>query len=123
MVNVEKSGRGISVCIIVENETVPYDRRVWMEACTLKRAGYAVTVICPKRGEFQESRVVLDGVKIHRYYSWNSQGTVGHIFEYGWSLLVQFILALKVYAQTRFRILHACNPPDTIFLIGLFFKL
>ena len=35
----------------------------------------------------------------------------------------QFLLSLRVYARTRFRVLQACNPPDTIFLIGLFFKL
>ena len=35
----------------------------------------------------------------------------------------EFLLALKIYARTRFRILQACNPPDTIFLIALFFKL
>jgi glycosyltransferase involved in cell wall biosynthesis len=112
-----------AVCIIVENETVPYDRRVWMEACTLKRAGYALSVICPKRSSSQKNQEVVDGIEIYRYWSWNSQGIVGHIFEYGWSLLAEFVLALKVYARRRFRVLHACNPPDTIFLIGLFFKL
>lgn len=123
MVSNEQSPSRVAVCIIVENETVPYDRRVWMEARTLKKAGYTISVICPKRDRFQESRAVLDGIEIYRYWSWNSQGIVGHLFEYGWSLLVQFFLALRVYARNRFQILHACNPPDTIFLIALFFKL
>jgi len=35
---------------------------------------------------------------------------------------MQFYLAWKVYARNRFRILLACNPPDTIFLIALAFK-
>ena len=39
------------------------------------------------------------------------------------ALAAEFLLALRVYARTRFRVLQACNPPDTIFLIGLFFKL
>ena len=30
---------------------------------------------------------------------------------------------LRVYTRTRFSILQACNPPDTIFLVALFFKL
>ncbi|MGH9350738.1 MAG: glycosyltransferase family 4 protein, partial [Terriglobia bacterium] len=34
-----------------------------------------------------------------------------------------FALALKVYRRTRFRIIQACNPPDTIFLVACFFKL
>ena len=33
--------------IIVENLTVPIDRRVWKEALTLREAGYQVTVISP----------------------------------------------------------------------------
>jgi len=113
----------IGVCIIVENETVPFDRRTWMEACALRDAGYDVSVVCPKRGTCQESYEVLDGVSIYRYWCWNSTGIAGHLFEYAWSLLVQFILALRVFARSRFRILHACNPPETIFLISLFFKL
>jgi glycosyltransferase involved in cell wall biosynthesis len=32
-------------------------------------------------------------------------------------------LTLKVFARTRFRILQACNPPDTIFLIALLLKI
>jgi glycosyltransferase involved in cell wall biosynthesis len=38
-------------------------------------------------------------------------------------LAAQFLLSLRVYARTRFRVLQACNPPDTIFLIGLFYRL
>ena len=36
------------VLIIVENLPVPYDRRVWQEATTLRKNGYRVSVICPK---------------------------------------------------------------------------
>ena len=38
-----------NVLIIVQNLPVPFDRRVWQEAVTLRRAGFGVTVICPKR--------------------------------------------------------------------------
>ena len=43
-----------SVLIIVENLTVPLDRRVWQEARTLKEAGYTVSVICPKGGKYTQ---------------------------------------------------------------------
>jgi glycosyltransferase involved in cell wall biosynthesis len=117
----DSKGR-VAVCIIVENETVPQDRRVWLEACTLSRAGYVVSVICPKGYDCQESRVVLDGINIYRYWSWQARGIIGHLAEYGWSLAAQFFLALRVYVRNHFRVLQACNPPDTIFLIALFFK-
>jgi glycosyltransferase involved in cell wall biosynthesis len=48
---------------------------------------------------------------------------MGYMLEYAWALAAEFYLALKVFVHTRFRILQGCNPPDTIFLIGLFFKL
>lgn len=47
----------------------------------------------------------------------------GYLLEYSLALVAEFLLTLKVFARTRFRILQACNPPDTIFLIGLFLKL
>jgi glycosyltransferase involved in cell wall biosynthesis len=39
------------------------------------------------------------------------------------ALTAEFLLACKVYFRTRFRILQACNPPDLMFLIAIFFKL
>ncbi|MGD0920928.1 MAG: glycosyltransferase family 4 protein [Terriglobia bacterium] len=113
----------ISVCIIVENLPVPFDRRVWQEARALCEAGYRVSVICPKGRGFDQSRETREGIEIYRHRIWEASGSLGYLLEYAWALLAEFYLALKVYARTRFRILHACNPPDTIFLIGLFFEL
>ena len=111
------------MCIIVENLTVPVDRRVWQEARTLTAAGYRVSIICPKGSGFDLSREALEGIEIYRHRIWEASGPFGYLLEYGWVLAVEFFLALRVYARTRFRVLQACNPPDTIFLIGLFFKL
>jgi glycosyltransferase involved in cell wall biosynthesis len=112
-----------SVCIIVENEAAPFDRRVWLEACALSEAGYGVSVICPKSTMFEKSRETVDGIEIFRHRGWRAQGKLGYIFEYGWALIAEFYLALIAYKRTRFRVLQVCNPPDTAFLIGLFFKL
>ena len=112
-----------AVLIIVENLPVPFDRRVWQEARTLLEAGYRVSVICPKGRGFEQSRETCEGIEIYRHPVWEASGPLGYLLEYAWALAAEFYLALKVYARTRFRILHACNPPDTIFLIGLFFKL
>jgi glycosyltransferase involved in cell wall biosynthesis len=111
------------VCIIVENLPVPFDRRVWQEARALTEAGYRVSVICPKARGFEASRETLEGIEIYRHRLWEASRPLGYLLEYAWALLAEFYLALKIYARTRFRILHACNPPDTIFLLGLFFKL
>src|SRR5208282_3909726 len=112
-----------AVCIIIENLPVPIDRRVWQEARTLRDAGYRVSVICPKGSGFPKSRETMEGIEIYRHWLWEASGPLGYLFEYSWALAAQFFLSLRVYARTRFRVLQACNPPDTIFLIALFFKL
>jgi glycosyltransferase involved in cell wall biosynthesis len=112
----------ISVCIIVENLPVPVDRRVWQEARTLTAAGYRVSIICPKGSGFELSRERLEGIEIYRHRIWEASGPLGYLVEYGSALAVELLLALRIYARTRFRVLQACNPPDTIFLIGLLFK-
>ena len=112
-----------AVCIIVENLPVPIDRRVWQEARTLRDAGYRVSIICPKGSGFQKSRETMEGIEIYRHRLWEASGPLGYLLEYSWALTAEFFLALRIYARTRFRILQACNPPDTIFLIALFFKL
>jgi glycosyltransferase involved in cell wall biosynthesis len=117
------SERSIAVCIIVENLPVPFDRRVWQEACALRDAGYRVSIICPKGRGFERGREALEGIEIYRHRIWEASAPAGYLIEYPWALCAEFFLALGIYARTRFRILHACNPPDTIFLIGLFFKL
>jgi hypothetical protein len=112
-----------AVCILIENLTVPFDRRVWQEARALRDAGYRVSVICPKGSGFEKSRETLEGIEIYRHPIWEASGIFGYFVEYGWALAAEFFLALRVYSRTRFKVLQACNPPDTMFLIGLFFKL
>ena len=117
------SSKQPAVCIIVENLPVPIDRRVWQEARTLRDAGYRVSIICPKGRGFEKDRETLEGIEIYRHSLWEASGPLGYFVEYAWALAAEFLLSLRVYARTRFRVLQACNPPDTIFLIGLFFKL
>jgi len=113
----------IAVCIVVENLPVPLDRRVWREACALRDAGYRVSVICPKGKGFSAAYETLEGVEIYRHRAFEASSASGYLLEYSWALIVEFLLTLKVFTRNRFRILQACNPPDTIFLIALFFKL
>ena len=48
--------RPFRALILVENLPVPFDRRVWLEATTLTRHGYEVSVICPKGKGFDKRR-------------------------------------------------------------------
>jgi glycosyltransferase involved in cell wall biosynthesis len=112
-----------AVCIIVENLPLPIDRRVMQEARALRDAGYRVSVICPKGSGFLKARETIEGIDICRHWLWEASGPLGYFLEYSCALAAEFLLAVQIYGRTRFRILQACNPPDTIFLIARFFKL
>jgi glycosyltransferase involved in cell wall biosynthesis len=113
-----------SVLIIVENLPCPFDRRVWQEARTLTAAGYLVSIICPKGKGYQASYEELEGIAIYRHaLPVEGASALGYAAEYSWALLAQFWLSLKVLRQRGFDVIHACNPPDTIFIIGRFFRL
>src|SRR5215207_6645806 len=56
------------VLIVVENLSVPTDRRVWKEAQALTRLGHSVTVVCPQGTKRDlDAHEQLDGIEIHRY--------------------------------------------------------
>ncbi len=112
-----------AVLIIVENLPVPFDRRVWQEARALVEAGYRVSIICPKSRGFEKGRETLEGIEIYRHALWEAASPLGYLVEYTWALAAQFLLAARIFARTRFRIVHACNPPDLMFLVALVFKL
>ncbi len=112
-----------SVCIVVENLPVPVDRRVWSEARALRDAGYVVSVVCPKgKKSCTASYELLDGIHIYRHRAWEAANTLGYLLEYGLALIAELYLVLKAFIHTRFRVLQGCNPPDTIFLIGILLK-
>ncbi|MEV5378369.1 glycosyltransferase family 4 protein [Streptomyces nondiastaticus] len=106
---------GRRALILVENLSVPFDRRVWQECTTLRDAGWEVHVICP-RGEKRdtEPEAVIDGVRIHRYsLRAATGGPAGYLREYGTALWHTARLARKVGPV---HVVHACNPPDLLFL-------
>jgi glycosyltransferase involved in cell wall biosynthesis len=115
--------RPASVCILVENQPAPFDRRVWQEARALTEAGYHVSIICPKALGLNSSYEKIDGIEIYRHRTWEASSSWEYFLEYSWAIAAQFFLALKVYRRTRFRVLQACNPPDMLFPIGAFFKI
>jgi glycosyltransferase involved in cell wall biosynthesis len=112
------------VLIIVENLPVPFDRRVWQEATTLQEAGYQISIICPKGKGYERGHEVIDGIHIYRHaLPIEASGALGYAVEYTWALFWWFILTWRVLLSRGFDVIHACNPPDTIFLVGGFFKL
>ncbi|MFE2438793.1 glycosyltransferase family 4 protein, partial [Streptomyces sp. NPDC059409] len=113
--------RGRRALILVENLSVPFDRRVWQECTTLRDAGWTVDVICPRGTKRDtEAEIEIDGVRIHRYpLRAATGGPAGYLREYGAALWHTARLARRVGPV---HVVHACNPPDLLFLPALWLK-
>jgi glycosyltransferase involved in cell wall biosynthesis len=116
---------GNRVLIIVQNLPVPFDRRVWLEATTLTKAGYDVTVICPKLKGFNRSYERLEGVSIYRYaMPFDPSTKLGFVAEFAWAWLRTALLSVRVtLLGGGFDIIHACNPPETYWALARLWRL
>ena len=118
------AGKPRRVLFIVENLPSPFDRRVWQEATTLRDSGYEVSIICPTGKGFEKRFEIVEGIHIYRHnLPLEAEGAIGYLIEYSAALFWEFTLAFKVLFTRGFDAIHACNPPDLIFLVGGFFKL
>jgi glycosyltransferase involved in cell wall biosynthesis len=126
--------------MLVEN-TFPEDNRVRNEAYTLKNSGIKVSVIA-LRGRNQPSREELDGISVYRIprvtvfkklpdgggsparrIIGKLQSVVGYLIEYGYFTSACLLLSLYVGIKEGFDVLHAHNPPDTLFIVGAVHRL
>jgi len=111
------------ILIIVENLPVPFDSRVWKEATSLRAAGYAVTVLCPRGKGYERGYELLDGVHIYRHPApKEGNSAFGHLFEFASALVWEFFYTWWIFMRRGFHLIQGCNPPDDIFLIALPFK-
>ncbi len=116
---------GKNILLIVENEAVPFDRRMWNIALSLKEFGAQVTVICPVFGKDSERDTVLEGVHILRYPTTFADGTIkGYLREYGTALVkTTWLLHTLLLRGKRFHLVHVANPPDIFWPLALYLRL
>lgn len=111
------------VLLLVENNPYPLDFRVCREAHTLRDAGCQVTVIAP-RAMAQAWTEELDGVRVYRFPALpGGSGLLSYILEFGYATLAILLLTVWVWLRRGFDVIHAANPPDTLFVVGALFKL
>jgi glycosyltransferase involved in cell wall biosynthesis len=115
-----KRGR---ILILVQNLSVPFDRRVWLECLSLIDAGFDVAVVCPKApGDPHYAR--LTGVELYKYQPYAPGGSrASFVVEYLYSFFATLALSLKASRRGRFTVVQSCNPPDLFWPIGLLFRL
>lgn len=105
---------GPRVLMLIENESIPSDRRVWDVSRTLTRAGCEVVAVCPQGAEGERASCELrEGVRIHRYRPRFAQGgRASYLREYGWALWQTWRLVRRLSRERPFDVVHACSPPD-----------
>jgi len=123
VVEATRSMRRRRILIIVENLPVPFDRRVGRRRNHCTEPATKVSVICP-RGPFAEAQFEsIDGIEVYRHpLPIEARGKLGYLAEYSSALWWEFAYSLKVFWGRGFDVIHACNPPDLIFLVGAFYK-
>ncbi len=116
---------GARILVLVENLSVPMDRRVWQECSALKRAGHRVVVVCPQGvGRDEAAFEEIDDIAIHRYPLRAASGGVAtYLTEYPAALFRTVRLSVQLARSEPFDVVHACNPPDLLFLVAWILRL
>lgn len=115
---------GKKILILVENLPSPFDRRVWQEASALWDHGAIVSIICPTGKGYEKKHEVIDDIAIFRHgLPFEADSALGYLLEYSTALFWEFALALRILFIRGFDVIHACNPPDLIYLVAIPFKL
>ena len=133
----EYAGR---VLMLVEN-CFPKDTRVRNEAFTLAEHGFKVTVIA-LRGPAEQFREIVTAVAVYRIPRLtlfqklpstkrsgfksllNTLGVVvGYFTEYIYFTLACLLVSLYVAVREGFDVVHAHNPPDTLFVVAAVHRL
>jgi glycosyltransferase involved in cell wall biosynthesis len=112
------------ILVLVENLSVPFDRRVWQESSALAKDGYRVSVICPQgTKQDTELEVEIDGVRILRYPLQSATGgPLGYVREYSSAIWHTTRLALKLRKEGKIDVVHSCNPPDLFFIVAFILR-
>jgi len=119
------------VLIIVENQTYFLDTRVKAEAAALRGAGWQVHVICPappddaheaaKKAQYRTKDA--GGISVHSYrVKFAGRGSIDFLREYSLSMAHIMRLSWRIFRDHGFSVVHLCNPPDILFVVGLFYK-
>jgi glycosyltransferase involved in cell wall biosynthesis len=130
----------IKILMWVENH-FPQDTRVRNEAALLTEAGYKVAVIALRKQD-QPGRETLDGVEVYRVPTLELfkktpstsvnrlnlalvklKSFLGYVVEYCYFTSACLIVSAYILVTRGFDAMHAHNPPDTLFLVALPFKL
>ena len=133
----EVAGR---ILMLVENY-FPQDTRVKNEADLLTNAGYQVSVIALRR-KGQPRREIVNSIDVYRVprlelfkktapvnfsrralFGLKLRASLGYLVEYCYFTVACLLVTTYVFVSRGFDVIHAHNPPDTLFVVAIPFKL
>jgi glycosyltransferase involved in cell wall biosynthesis len=119
----------------------PQDTRVTNEARLLADAGYKVAVIALRK-QGQAARETWNGIEVYRVPTLELfkktvagngsrlnllfvrlKSFLGYVVEYLYFTSVCLLISTCIFVRRGFDVMHAHNPPDTLFLVAVPFKL
>jgi len=102
---------------------VPFDTRVWKEACALQKRVRSKRAIAAGKG-YTKGFEILESVHVYRHPMPNegSSGALGYLLEYSCALFWGFFIHGGFFLRRGFHVIQGCNPPDNIVLVALMFK-
>src|SRR5437667_8823093 len=128
------------ILMMVENY-FPQDTRVKNEADLLTDAGYRVSVIALRK-KGQPRREIVNGIEVYRVphlelfkktapanlnrgalFFLKLRASLGYLTEYCYFTVACLLVTSYVFVRRVFDVIHAHNPPDTLFLVARPFKL
>jgi glycosyltransferase involved in cell wall biosynthesis len=128
------------VLMWVENH-FPQDTRVTNEARLLADAGYKVAVIALRK-QGQAARETWNGIEVYRVPTLELfkktvtgngsrlsllfvrlKSFLGYVVEYLYFTSACLLVSTCIFVRRGFDVMHAHNPPDTLFLVAVPFKL
>lgn len=127
--------------LMLTQSSFPSDTRVRNEADALAKAGYKICVIALRRYDYEKPSDTVDGVKVYRVPelalfkktqsngSWlksqfyRAKSALGYIFEYFFFTTVCGFMSIYVAIKEGFDAIHIHNPPNTLFVIGAFYRI
>lgn len=106
--------------IFIEDGSFTFDNRVKREASALVYDGWYIIVICPKYKGDNFFKRENDRLRILYFPKYNANSIIGHMLEHIMSLILGSFYVLFAFVRYGpFKIFHACNPTDFLWLIYL----
>lgn len=113
-----------NVVLLVQNESVPRDRRVWMEARALAEGGCSVTVVGPMGPTYDtEPAETIEGIRLLRYPPRPAPDTSLPAYGREYLSALAWMARLLLQVPRPIDVIHVANPPDLLALLGVVPKL